>query len=102
MDFLYGFLVVLTVSGLLVVLSVTVTKEKLNISNNMLGTGIAAMVLGFLLNAIMVLKFVEARGYMRDDLAFYYAVLSVIGLLIGLAGIVLMAVGILKACREKE
>ena len=100
MDFLYGFLVALSVCGVIVVLAVTVTKEKLNVSNNMLGTGIAVMVMGFLANAIMVLKYVAAVRGLRDDLAFYYAALSVIGLMIGLAGIVLMAVGILKACRE--
>ena len=102
MEFLYGFITVSSLSGLLVYLAVTMTKEKLNVSNNMLGTGIAGMVMGFLANAIMVLKFVAAVRGMRDDLAFYYAVLSVIGLLIGLTGIVLMAVGILKACRDEK
>ena len=102
MDFLYGVTFAAVMYGLLAYFAVSVTKEKLNVSNNMLGTGIAVMVMGFLVNAIMVLKFVAAVRGMRDDLAFYYAALSIVGLLIGLAGIVLMAVGILKACRNKE
>ena len=101
MEFLYGFLTVSSLSGLLVYVAVTMTKEKLNVSNNMLGTGIAVMILGFLMHAIMVLKFIDAGGYWRDGQDFCYAALSIIGLLIGLAGIVLMAVGILKACRDE-
>ena len=101
MEFLYGFLTVSSLSGLLVYVAVTMTKEKLTVSNNMLGTGIAVMVLGFLMHAFMVLKFIDAGGYWRDGQDFCYAALSVIGLLIGLAGIVLMAVGILKEFKDK-
>ena len=100
MEFLYGFLTVSSLSGLLVYVAVTMTKEKLNVSNNMLGTGIAVMVLGFLTHAFMVLKFIDAGGYWRDGQDFCYAALSIIGLLIGLAGIVLMAAGILKELRD--
>ena len=96
---LYGFIIALSSYGLLVYVTVTVTKEKLNISNNMLGTGIATMFLGFLWNALLILKLVDENW--PDDRASLYTVLSIICLLIGLTGIVLMAVGILKACRDE-
>ena len=99
MDLLYGFIIALSSYGLLVYVTVTVTKEKLNISNNMLGTGIATMFLGFLWNALLILKLVDENW--PDDRASLYTVLSIICLLIGLTGIVLMAVGILKACRDE-
>ena len=88
--------------GLLAYFAISWTKEKLEVTGNLLGTGIATMIQGFFWNGVLVLKFADACNPWFDGTALAYAALSILNLLIGLAGIVLMAVGILKACRDEK
>ena len=106
MDLAYGItfaLIIYGVSyGLLAYFAISWTKEKLEVTGNLLGTGIATMIQGFFWNGVLVLKFADACNPWFDGTALAYAALSILNLLIGLTGIVLMAVGILKACRDEK
>ena len=106
MDLAYGITFALIIYGasygLLAYYAISWTKEKLEVTGNLLGTGIATMIQGFFWNGVLVLKFADACNPWFDGTALAYAALSILNLLIGLTGIVLMAVGILKACRDEK
>ena len=82
--------------GLLAYFAISWTKEKLDVTGNLLGTGIATMIQGFFWNAVLVLKFVDACNPWFGATAFVCAALSILNLLIGLAGIIMIVVALLE------
>ena len=99
MDLAYGIISALMIYGvtygLLAYFAISWTKEKLDVTGNLLGTGIATMIQGFFWNGVLVLKFVDACNPWFGGAALAYAALSILNLLIGLAGIIMIVVALL-------
>ena len=100
MDLAYGIISALMIYGvtygLMAYFAIGWTKEKLEVTGNLLGTGIATMIQGFFWNGVLVLKFVDACNPWFGGAALAYAALSVLNLLIGLAGIIMIVVALLE------
>jgi hypothetical protein len=100
MDLAYGIISALMIYGvtygLLAYFAISWTKEKLEVTGNLLGTGIATMIQGFFWNEVLVLKCVDACNPWFGGAALAYAALSILNLLIGLAGIIMIVVALLE------
>lgn len=74
-----------------------ISVEKWGAKSGLFGAGIATMFMGFILHAVVVYS--ETLGYWHtgsDDVPLLYFVVSYGLLVMGLSGITMMAVGLLK------
>ena len=94
-DIIFALMIYGVTYGLLAYFAISWTKEKLDVTGNLLGTGIATMIQGFFWNAVLVLKYVDACNPWFGGAALAYAVLSILNLLIGLGGIIMIVVALL-------
>ena len=76
-----------------------VTKEKLGARSDLLGIGMANMVIGFLWHEILERQIIEDIWW-KQDIPKLTGTLSFLSLILGLSGIIMMVVDIVKAISE--
>lgn len=80
--------------------AVKITKEKLGARSALFGIGVASMFAGFVWNKVLTEFAIDDRLYRWFRSETLHDVLSYGSLILGLSGIVMMAVDILKAIDE--
>ena len=93
MGLFYSVGAALIVYAVLCYLVNSVMWEKLGVSSGLLGSGIVSIIFGFLGSQLLTLKLIDGV-YWEYELI--YAVLSILSLLLGIGGIIMVIVALLR------
>lgn len=78
-----------------------VTKEKLGARSDLLGIGMANMVIGYIWHEILERRIIEEIWW-KYEIPLMTGILSFLCLILGLSGIILMVADIVKAINELD
>ena len=93
MGLFYSVGAALIVYAVLCYLVNSVMLEKLGVSSGLLGSGIVSIIFGFLGSQLLTLKLIDGV-YWKYELI--YAFLSILSLLLGIGGIIMVIVALLR------
>jgi hypothetical protein len=93
MGLFYSVGAALFVYAVLFYLANSVMREKLGVSSGLLANGIVSIIVGFLGSQLLTLKLIDGV-YWEYELI--YAFLSILSLLLGIGGIIMVIVALLR------
>ena len=93
MGLFYSVGAALFVYAVLFHLAYCVMREKLGVSSGLLGSGIVSIIFGFLGSQLLTLKLIDGVYW---EYEWIYAFLSILSLLLGIGGIIMVIVALLR------
>lgn len=97
MEMLFWFIIVLAVYITAVIVAVHFTVDKWKARSGLFGVGLVHIVMGFLLDRLVTMRFYDYWDY--ESMGIYY-VANYAFLIMGISGIVMVAVDLLKSVKD--